>query len=135
MRLLALLTAAVLPLTAAAPASAVPTIWNWRGGQSTDGKASAWGKVYIHQMGYLVEGNLKDTQGYGCSWVILKGQDTRSGRWKSHGFYNCIPGTGTFKKDYRNALNVKVQVCRGDADRPTGQCSAWKSIMRNGGPA
>ncbi|MCK2213427.1 hypothetical protein MF672_006415 [Actinomadura sp. ATCC 31491] len=134
MRKLALLAAAaVLPLTVAAgPASAQPAIWKWGPVHSADGMASSWGKAYLHQFGYLVRGSLEDTRGKGCAWAVLNAQDSRDGRWKSYGFYNCRPGVGTFKKDYRNVLRIRVQVCRGNATRPTGECSGWKWILKMG---
>jgi hypothetical protein len=135
LRSLALLlaSAAIVPLAVATPAAAQPAIWKWRSIHSTDGMARAWGKVAIHQFGYLVTGNVEDTLGKGCAWVVLKSQSASNGRWKSYGFYNCVPGTGTFRKDYRNALQIKVQVCRGNSKRPTGECSRWKTIMTQGG--
>ncbi|TMR22553.1 hypothetical protein ETD86_11210 [Nonomuraea turkmeniaca] len=134
MRLLTLLTAAVLPLAvAAAPAAADPAIWKWRPVHSADGMAGAWGKVAISQFGYVVYGNLEDTRGKGCAWAVLRAQDARNGRWKVYGFYNCKPGTGTFRKDYGSVLQIKVQVCRGTAKRPTGECSKQKTILTTGG--
>ncbi|MGN9844435.1 hypothetical protein ACTMTI_40545 [Nonomuraea sp. H19] len=132
MRLLALLTAIALPLTVAAPAAATPAIWKWRTVHSADGMASAWGKVAISQSGYVVYGNVEDTRGRGCAWAVLRAQSARNGSWKTHGYYNCTPGTGTFRKDYGGVLQIKVQVCRGDKKRPTGECSKWKSIFTTG---
>ena len=75
-RLLVLFAAAVLPLAgAAAPASATPAVWKWGPVHSADGMAGSWGKVYLHQFGYLVEGKLEDTRGKGCAWAVLKAQD------------------------------------------------------------
>jgi hypothetical protein len=133
MRLLALLAAAALPLAAATPAEATPAIWKWRSIHSTDGMARAWGKVSIHQFGYLVTGTLEDTLGKGCAWAVFKAQSASNGRWKTFGFYNCVPGNGTFRKDYRNVLQIKVQVCRGTSKRPVDECSRWKTIMTQGG--
>lgn len=133
LRLLAVLAAAALPLAVATPAEATPAIWKWRSVHSTDGMARAWGKVSIHQFGYLVTGTVEDTLGKGCAWVVFKAQSASNGRWKSFGFYNCVPGNGTFRKDYRNVLQIKVQVCRGTSKRPTGECSRWKTIMTQGG--
>ncbi|NRQ38765.1 hypothetical protein HII36_44125 [Nonomuraea sp. NN258] len=133
MRLLAVLAAAaVLPL-AAAPASADPAMWKWRTVHSADGMASAWGKVAISQFGYVVYGNLEDTRGSGCAWAVLRAQDARNGRWKTHGYYYCKPGVGTFRKDYGSVLQIKVQVCRGNSKRPTGACSKSKTIFTTGG--
>ncbi|MEW9553667.1 hypothetical protein [Nonomuraea sp. NPDC050783] len=134
MRLLAVLAAAVvLPLgVAATPASATPAVWKWGPAYSADGMAGSWGKVYLHQFGYQVRGNLEDTRGKGCAWAVLKAQDSRNGRWKTYGFYNCQPGVGTFKKDYRNVVQIRVQVCRGTAARPTGECSTWKPVLTMG---
>jgi hypothetical protein len=143
MRLLTLLTAAILPLgvavpaaatpVAAAPAAATPAIWKWRSVHSADGMARAWGKVAISQFGYVVYGNLEDTIGKGCAWAVLRAQSAGNGRWKTYGFYNCTPGTGTFRKNYGSVLQIKVQVCRGTSKRPTGECSKQKTIMTQGG--
>lgn len=141
MRFLAVLALAALPLTMAAPAeaatapakAATPAVWKWRSIHSTDGMARAWGKVSIHQFGYLVTGTVEDTLGKGCAWVVFKAQSASNGRWKSFGFYNCVPGNGTFRKDYRNVLQIKAQVCRGTSKRPVDECSRWKTIMTQGG--
>ncbi|TMR90329.1 hypothetical protein [Nonomuraea basaltis] len=133
MRLLALLAVVALPLTVAAPAAADPAIWKWRTVHSTDGMASAWGKVAISQFGYVVYGNLEDTRGKGCAWAVLRAQSASNGRWKTYGFYNCTPGTGTFRKSYGSVLQIKVQVCRGNSKRPIDECSKWKSIFTTGG--
>jgi hypothetical protein len=133
-RLLAVLAAAALPLTVAAtPAEAQPTIWKWKTVHSANGMASAWGKVAISQMGYVVYGNLEDTRGKGCAWAVLRAQSAKNGKWKTYGFYNCVPGKGTFRKDYGAVLQIKVQVCTGTSKRPTGWCSKWKTIMTQGG--
>ncbi|GAA2212310.1 hypothetical protein GCM10009850_077720 [Nonomuraea monospora] len=130
--LVVLVTAAAVSLTLSVPAAATPALRKWRAVHSADGMASAWGEVAIHQFGHLVTGNLEDTRGKGCAWAVLRSQGSRDGRWRDHGFYNCVPGVGTFRKDYRDARQVKVRVCRGTAQRPTGGCSAWKTILRPG---
>ncbi|MFI6479161.1 hypothetical protein ACIBH1_14605 [Nonomuraea sp. NPDC050663] len=133
MRMFALAAAVALPLLAAAPAHADPAVWKWRKLHSADAKASAWGEVAISQHGFVVYGNLADTRGKGCAWAVLKAQSATNGKWKSHGFYYCKPGVGTFRKDYGAVLQIRVQVCRGTATRPTGSCSRWKTIYTQGG--
>ncbi|MEV1003492.1 hypothetical protein [Nonomuraea sp. NPDC050202] len=125
-------TAAAVSLAVSAPAAATPAMWKWRAVHSADGMAAAWGEVAVHQFGHVVDGKLEDTRGKGCAWAVLRSQDSRNGRWRDHGFYNCVPGVGTFRKDYRNTRQVRVQVCRGTAKRPTGECSAWKTLLRPG---
>jgi hypothetical protein len=64
---------------------------------------------------------------------VLQAQSASNGKWRTYGFYNCTPGKGKFRKDYRNVLRIKVQVCRGTAKRPTDECSKPKTIMTQGG--
>ncbi|MED7923997.1 hypothetical protein SMD20_07135 [Nonomuraea sp. LP-02] len=126
--------AAAVALTASAqPAAAAPTSWKWGAIRSTDGMATAWGKVVVGQSGLAVTGNLDDTYGKGCSWAVIKYQSARNGRWRTHGIYNCVPGTGTFRKNVGGVLQIRIQVCRGTATRPTGKCSRWRTVWTQGG--
>ncbi|MEV4838752.1 hypothetical protein AB0K05_29905 [Nonomuraea sp. NPDC049486] len=133
MRLLAFLAALALPLTLASPAAADRTSWKWGTVYSADAKASAWGKVTVGQSGFVVSGNVRDVPGKACSWVIVRAQSAKNGRWKTHGFYYCKPGVGTFRRSYGYVLQIKIQVCRGTAKQPTGSCSKAKSIFTQGG--
>ncbi|MEV0592897.1 hypothetical protein [Nonomuraea cavernae] len=133
-RFLTGMTAAAIALAVqGAPAAADPTSWKWGGVHSTDGKATAWGRVVAGQSGLIVKGYLDDTHGKGCSWVLIRRQSGQNGRWRTHGVYNCVPGTGSFSKSVGGVLQIRVQVCRGNATRPVGECSRWKTIYTQGG--
>lgn len=132
MRLLAFLVALALPLTLATPASAAARSWNWGSVYSSDAKARAWGKVTVGKSGFTVTGSVRDTPGKACSWVIVRGQSAKNGRWKNVGFYNCRTGVGTFRRNFGYVLQMKVQVCRGTAYRPTGKCSKQRTIFTQG---
>ncbi|MFB4280361.1 MULTISPECIES: hypothetical protein [unclassified Nonomuraea] len=133
-RVLAGLGAAGVVLTAQpAPASAGPTSWKWGALHSTDGMATARGKVVVGQSGLVVTGYLDDTYGKGCSWVLIKYQNASNGRRRTHGVYNCTAGTGSFRKSVGGVLQIWAQVCRGTSKRPVGRCSRWKTIYTQGG--
>ncbi|MEU7002078.1 hypothetical protein [Nonomuraea sp. NPDC046570] len=133
-RVLIGLTVAAAALNLAGPAAADPTTtWKWGGIHSTDGWATAWGKVTVGQSGLVVHGKLDDSYGKGCSWALIRHQNARNGRWRTDGFYNCVTGTGTFRKDVGGPLQIKVQVCRGTAKRPVNKCSRWKTVYTQGG--
>jgi hypothetical protein len=129
------LTALVLlaPTPASASASADPDTWKWGAIHSTDGLATARGKVTVGQSGLVVYGKLDDSYGKGCSWALIRRQSAANGRWRTHGFYNCVPGTGSFRKDVGGVLQIRAQVCRGTSTRPTGKCSRWRTIYTQGG--
>ncbi|NRQ37660.1 hypothetical protein HII36_38400 [Nonomuraea sp. NN258] len=137
-RVLTVLASAALALTAATTATASataadPTSWRWGAIHSTDGMATAWGKVAVGQSGLVVYGNLDDTYGKRCSWALIRYQSATNGRWRTHGIYNCQAGTGTFRKGVGAAMQIKIQVCRGTATRPINKCSRWKTVYTQGG--
>ncbi|MCC5581964.1 hypothetical protein IMZ11_40820 [Microtetraspora sp. AC03309] len=133
-RVLAGLAGAAVTFTASAtPASADPTSWKWGRIHSTDGMATAWGKVIVGQSGLIVSGNLDDTYGKGCSWALIRYQDSRNGRWRTRGVYNCATGTGSFRTGVGGVLQIRVQVCRGTSKRPVNKCSRWKTVYTQGG--
>ncbi|MEV2267247.1 hypothetical protein [Nonomuraea africana] len=115
------------------PTVGSPTVWKWGAVHSTDGWATAWGKVAVGQSGLVVSGKLDDSYGKGCSWTLIRYQNSLNGRWRTHGVYNCVTGTGTFRKDVGGVLQIRVRVCRGTAKRPVGKCSRWKTIYTQGG--
>ncbi|GAB1822627.1 hypothetical protein [Herbidospora sp. RD11066] len=133
LRILTAVAAAALTLTAATPAHAAPGVWKWGGIHSTDGWATAWGRITAGQSGYFVSGNLDDSRGKGCSWVLIKAMSPVNGKWKTHGIYNCVAGTGTFRKNVGGALQIRAQVCRGTSKKPVNKCSKWKTIWTQGG--
>lgn len=129
-----LTAAALLTLGLSAPAaSADPTVWRWGKIQSTDGWATAWGKVSVGQSGFVVTGNLDDSYGKTCSWLLLKYMSSQNGRWRTHGIYNCQTGSGTFRKSVGGVLQIKAMACRGTSKRPLNKCSRWKTIYTQGG--
>ncbi|GAA3090348.1 hypothetical protein GCM10010485_30670 [Streptosporangium carneum] len=132
--LLGLTTVAALTFggSAAASAAALPSIWKWGPVYSTDGHAEARGKVALAQSGFVVYGSLEDTLGSGCSWAQVRALSAR-GKVSTASYYNCVPGKGTFRKDYGAVLTIKVRACRGTATRPTGRCSRWKTVYTQGG--
>ncbi|MFI7465382.1 hypothetical protein [Nonomuraea sp. NPDC049646] len=145
-RVLTALGAAVLTLTALSTAAAAgtaahtaartaadPASWRWGPLHSADGRATARGKVVVGQSGLAVTGTLDDDRGKDCSWVLIRYQSGSNGRWRTHGVYNCLPGTGSFRKNVGGALQIRVQVCRGDAARPVGRCSRWRTTYTQGG--
>ncbi|GGS98464.1 hypothetical protein ACFFV7_20985 [Nonomuraea spiralis] len=133
-RVLAALGAAVLVLAAHSTAAAAdPASWRWGALHSTDGLASARGKVVAGQSGLAVTGYLDDDRGKGCSWVVLRYQSASNGRWRTFGIYNCVPGTGSFRKGVGGVLQIRAQVCRGTSKRPVGRCSRWRTIYTQGG--
>ncbi|MEV4067422.1 hypothetical protein [Nonomuraea dietziae] len=132
--LIGMTAATTLALSCSPAASAEPaTVWKWGALHSTDGWATAWGKVSVGQSGLVVSGNLDDSYGKGCSWALIRYQNARNGRWRTHGVYNCVTGTGTFRKDLGGVLQIRVKVCRGTAKRPVGKCSRWKTVYTQGG--
>ncbi|GIH78727.1 hypothetical protein [Planobispora longispora] len=137
--LLGLTAAAALTLagstaaSAETAASASASTWKWGPIHSTDGHATAKGKVVVTQHSFQVRGSLSDTRGKGCSWVILRWQSSGNGKWSSAGYWNCTPGTGTFRKNVGLPLKIKAKVCRGNSSRPTGWCTSWKTIYTQGG--
>ncbi|MFI9593956.1 hypothetical protein [Nonomuraea sp. NPDC052265] len=133
-RVLAALGAAVLTLTAMGTAAAAdPTSWRWGALHSTDGLATARGKVVAGQSGLAVTGHLDDDRGKGCSWVLIRYQSASNGRWRTHGVYNCMGSTGSFRKNVGGALQIRAQVCRGTSKRPVGRCSRWRTVYTQGG--
>ncbi|MEU1390486.1 MULTISPECIES: hypothetical protein [unclassified Nonomuraea] len=133
-RVLTSLGAAVLTLTALSTAAAAdPASWRWGALHSADGLATARGKVVAGQSGLAVTGTLDDDHGKGCSWVLIRYQSASNGRWRTHGVYNCVPGTGSFRKNVGGALQIRAQVCRGTSARPVGRCSRWRTIYTQGG--
>ncbi|MEU8323491.1 hypothetical protein AB0C33_34440 [Nonomuraea sp. NPDC048881] len=141
-RVLTALGAAVLTLTAlstaaaadtAADTAADPASWRWGALHSADGLATARGKVVAGQSGLAVTGTLDDDRGKGCSWLLIRYQSASNGRWRTHGVYNCLPGTGSFRKNVGGALQIRAQVCRGNGARPVGRCSRWRTIYTQGG--
>ncbi|GAA3465768.1 hypothetical protein [Nonomuraea roseola] len=132
--LIGMTAATTLALSCSPAASAEPvTVWKWGAVHSTDGWATAWGKVSVGQSGLVVSGNLDDSYGKGCSWALIRYQNAGNGRWRTHGVYNCVTGTGTFRKDVGGVLQIRVKVCRGTAKRPVGKCSRWKTVYTQGG--
>ncbi|NAS21900.1 hypothetical protein GT755_09410 [Herbidospora sp. NEAU-GS84] len=131
-RILTAVAAAALTLTAT-PAHAAPTTWKWGGIHSTDGWATAWGKITVGQSGHRISGNLDDSRGRTCSWLLIKSMSATNGRWRTHGIYNCVAGTGTFTKNLGGVLQIRAQVCRGTAKKPVNKCSKWKTIWTQGG--
>lgn len=131
--LLGLTAAAALILGVPATATADPSVWRWGPIHSTDGHAVAGGKVAAGQSGLVVYGTLEDTRGSGCSWVHLRSMSARDGRWRTASFYNCVPGTGRFRRNVGGVLQIKAKVCRGTSSRPTGWCSRWKTVYTQGG--
>ncbi|NUP04189.1 MAG: hypothetical protein HOV96_08265 [Nonomuraea sp.] len=125
--------AGVVLATQAGPAAADPTSWKWGAIHSTDGMATARGKVVVGQSGLVVTGHLDDSYGKGCSWVLVKYQSGSTGRWRTHGIYNCVTGTGSFRKSVGGALQIRAQVCRGTSQRPVDKCSRWRTIYTQGG--
>ncbi|GIH92494.1 hypothetical protein ACFFMN_03940 [Planobispora siamensis] len=133
--LLGLTAAAALTVggSTAASADAAATGWKWGPIHSTDGHATAKGKVVVTQSAFQIRGSLSDTRGKGCSWVLLRWQSSGNGKWSSAGYWNCTPGTGTFRKNVAHPLQIKAKVCRGNSSRPTGWCTSWKTIYTQGG--
>ncbi|WP_283136873.1 hypothetical protein [Rhizohabitans arisaemae] len=133
--LLALTGATVLALGGATAVSAAPaaaTEWKWGPIRSADGLAKAKGKVFVGQNGYAISGTVTDTRGPGCAWLRVRYQSSTNGRWRTVSFYNCVPGSGTFRKELGGVLQVKAQTCRGNSDRSTGSCSRAKTVYTQG---
>ncbi|MFC4060773.1 hypothetical protein ACFOWE_20930 [Planomonospora corallina] len=135
-RVLVGLTAAaalVLGGSTAASAATATSGWKWGPIHSTDGHATARGKIVVTQSAFQIRGSLDDTRGRGCSWILLRWQKGSDGRRGSAAYYNCTPGTGTFRKNISYPLTVEAKVCRGTSKKPTDRCSSWKTIYRQGG--
>ncbi|GIN00594.1 hypothetical protein [Planomonospora venezuelensis] len=133
--LLGLTAAAALTVAGSTAASADSAAGSWKWGpiHSTDGHATAKGKVVVTQSAFQIRGSLYDTRGKGCSWVQLRWQSSTTGKWSSAAYWNCTPGTGTFRKNVSYPLQIKAKVCRGNSSRPTGWCTSWKTIYTQGG--
>ncbi|GGK50611.1 hypothetical protein Ppa06_08970 [Planomonospora parontospora subsp. parontospora] len=133
--LLGLTAAAALTLggSTAASADAAASSWKWGPIHSTDGHATAKGRIVVTQSAFQIRGDLYDTRGKGCSWVQLRWLSGSTGRWGSAAYYNCTPGTGTFRKNIGYPLTVKAKVCRGTSGGPTGRCTSWRTVYRQGG--
>ncbi|SEL91334.1 hypothetical protein [Nonomuraea pusilla] len=132
-RVLTGVSAAAVALAALAPPAAAAPSWKWGRIVSADGMGAAWGKVTARGAGLVVSGYVDDTRGRGCTWLLIRYQDSGNGRWRTHGVYNCVPGAGSFSKRVGDPLQIKAQVCRGTARRPVDECSRWKTVFTQGG--